>query len=143
MIWSFSLEGGRASTLTSNRVLRLVENYLGRFAFVRRVLGLSDSSRYAVQQNFRKLAHFFEYMMFGLLTQSLLAAMRRVNGHTMVHGLSLGLLVAVIDETLQMVQDRGPSLTDVWLDLIGVLFGSLIVWILYGFASLFRRKAPR
>ena len=49
-----------------------------------------------------------------------------------------GLLAAVIDETIQLfVEGRAGMIVDVWIDLGGVVFGSLLM---LGFYALYRRK---
>jgi VanZ family protein len=140
IIWAFSLEGGRASSVTSNRVLKFLQNHFGGVSFIERIFGLSSADEYTVQQAFRKFAHFIEYALFGVLAQCLLAATRKMNGHNMLHTVSLGLLVAVIDETIQITTGRGPALADVWLDFVGVLCGCIVMWVLYGISRVFVRR---
>jgi VanZ family protein len=139
-IWSFSLESRQASSLTSNKVLKYLETHIRGFSYLERAFGFASSDRYTVQHAFRKLAHFVEYALFGMISQCLLAALRKMKGHYMLHLISLGLLVALVDETIQIGVDRGAALTDVWLDFTGVLFGCCIVWMIYGATRVFARK---
>ena len=72
----------------------------------------------------------------------------RLTLHTALHGVFLGLLVAVADETLQLFVDgRGSSVRDVVIDFCGVLGGSVILWILVGLWGLIfglrRRRRSR
>lgn len=77
-------------------------------------------TQYAV----RKLAHFAEYFVFGLL---LTASMRRIrcgkNGGFFLK-LFLFLAVPVFDETIQLFyQGRNSSVPDVWIDFAGCMAG--------------------
>ena len=37
------------------------------------------------------------------------------------------LIVAFLDETIQIFSGRGPMVSDIWIDLAGGVFGSLII----------------
>ena len=72
----------------------------------------------------RKLAHFTEYLVLGI---ELMAYFR------VFHlGAFHGLFVAALDETIQIVSQRGSSLLDVWLDFAGCLTGILIILLITG-----------
>ncbi|MDR1599422.1 MAG: VanZ family protein [Oscillospiraceae bacterium] len=139
-IWSFSLEGGAASLQRSNAVYRMVESAVSRYAILRKALRVANVTTAQLYENFRKIAHFVEYAALGFLAQAFFAALGRMNGHFAVHGLSVGLAAAVMDEMLQTVsRDRGPMVQDVTLDFAGVVFGSLVMWLLFGLWRLARR----
>ena len=139
-IWSFSMENWRVSNNQSSAALRLLEALANRVAFLRNILNATHLTEDELHQGVRKMAHFSEFAVYGLLSQGFLIAIRRLNGHNMVHGMSLGLLVAVIDETIQSTRDRGARVTDVLLDFCGVLFGCLVMWIIYGVFRLLSRS---
>lgn len=76
----------------------------------------------------RKLGHFSEFAMLGLL----LCAFFRECGQTGIHRITMpllcGTLAAMCDETIQtFVPDRGPSVIDVWIDTSGVMTGILLL----------------
>ncbi|MDR0397454.1 MAG: VanZ family protein [Oscillospiraceae bacterium] len=143
-IWSFSLESGAESARRSNAAYRLVESAVNRFAILRNAFDAANITDDMLHENFRKIAHFVEYAVLGFLAQAFFAALRRMNGHYAVHGLSIGLAAAVIDELLQStLRDRGPMVRDVALDFAGVLFGSIIMWLLFGLWRLARRVFAR
>lgn len=76
----------------------------------------------------RKLGHFSEFAMLGLL----LCAFLREWGQTGIHRITMpllcGVLAAMCDETIQtFVPDRGPSVIDVWIDTSGVITGILLL----------------
>ncbi|MBO4384666.1 MAG: VanZ family protein [Clostridia bacterium] len=72
----------------------------------------------------RKLAHFSEYAVLGLLISPLFN-----RKPTMC--LYASLTVAFIDESIQILAKRGPSIIDVWIDLSGALVGFLIACAVY------------
>ena len=85
----------------------------------------------------RKIAHFAEYTCLGLCLAIILGRKgKRKKPRALFDrafgSLSIGLLVAVIDETIQNYSGRDSNLLDVWLDFSGVITGvSIIILILF------------
>ncbi len=76
----------------------------------------------------RKLAHFTEFTMLGLVLGWLFAML----GKSRAWPLLCGAAAACIDETIQrFVPDRGPSLRDVGIDTCGVLAGIILLGLGY------------
>ena len=77
----------------------------------------------------RKMAHVLEFSLLGFEMALLFAA----SWKRMFSALNLGLLAALIDETIQIFSGRGDQISDVWLDfsgvLMGVALGMLVVWL--------------
>ena len=78
----------------------------------------------------RKFAHFFEYMIFGILitidTTILLKCVFRPGN------IAAGLFVPLVDETIQLFTlGRSGSLLDVWLDFTGFITGVICSVIIY------------
>ena len=74
----------------------------------------------------RKLAHFTEFACLGALLawHSLL----REEKHIFAFPALLGMAAGLVDETIQLfTPDRGPSLTDVWIDTSGALTGIMLL----------------
>ncbi len=132
-IWWNSLQSGLESS-----------NLSGSFgAFLERLLGFPIDSFLL-----RKLAHFSEY---GLLGAEAAAAERLTPGRGAFGALSgrnlletplLGLLAAVIDETLQLFSEgRAAAVPDVWIDTAGFCTGFFgLLLLLFLCRSVFRRK---
>ena len=74
-------------------------------------------------KNIRKIGHFCEYGLFGAeLGAFVMLFLEQKKRHVMlVRASFLALIVALIDETIQIFSGRGPSVIDVWLDLFGFL----------------------
>ena len=117
--WIFgnSLEIGALSGLRSQRVTELLNRGLARLGTG---LVLEDAL-------VRKLAHFSEYAALGLLLMLCIRVYTaRILG-SMSWPLFLGLLVAVVDECIQLsMPGRAGLVTDVLIDFAGVLLGVLL-----------------
>ncbi len=86
----------------------------------------------------RKLAHMVEFgALGGELSLLFFLLYRRVR---VVEPLSLSLLVALTDETIQVYTDRGPQVTDVWIDFAGAVLGLLAAFLLVMLVGYIRRK---
>lgn len=71
------------------------------------------------QRVVRKAAHILEFAVLSvLLTLCFLG--------NPVKSFGAGFAAAFLDESIQLLSGRGASLTDVWIDLIGVTLGTLL-----------------
>ena len=76
----------------------------------------------------RKMAHFSAFALLGVLWTG---TFRSAKNFTLFKPLGLCLLAAVTDETIQLfVTGRSGQLSDVWLDFSGVLFGTVLFWLI-------------
>lgn len=137
-IWLFSTETAFLSAERSEQWLAFLNQWTRRLQLDIELTGSSV----------RKLAHFAEFAVLGFLAQLAFGVLNKLNGHTALHGLFLGLMVAVADETLQLFVDgRGSSVRDVVIDFCGVLAGSMVLWFLAGLWGLLfvlpRRRRAR
>ena len=118
VIWGNSLLPGSDSGAMSGGVMELV----------RSLLGLPESAADVLHHLVRKIAHFTEFACLGALL-GWYCGMKRER-HPMAFPALLGLAAAVADESIQLLTpDRGPSLTDVWIDESGVITGLIMVLI--------------
>lgn len=77
----------------------------------------------------RKLAHFAEFAMLGVF---LTGAFYRAKNYTLLKPLAFALLIALCDETIQLFSEgRAGMLRDVWLDLSGAVFGTILMWLIF------------
>ncbi len=76
----------------------------------------------------RKLAHFSIYTLVGFLLMSLFSTYKLQERKRILFTLIIGILYAISDEIHQaFVPERGPQITDVMIDSLGVTFGIIIV----------------
>lgn len=134
-IWLFSFESSILSAERSEQWMALINRWARRLH-----LGVELN-----HNNVRKLAHFTEFAVLGLLAQLFFMVMGKFNVHTALHGLFFGLAFAVADETIQLYTDgRGASVWDVLIDFGGVLAGSVVIWgvalVIWFFVHSYRRR---
>ncbi len=109
--------------------------------WVRGLLGMvfSDVTSGASGHNWaalvRKLAHFFEFFLFGALLR---LRFRKLPAFWL--SVLLGILAALVDESIQFFSGRTSSVFDVWLDFTGAMSGALMVEIPEGVKKLIRKK---
>ena len=115
-IFQNSLAIAELSAEQSEQVRQLVNAFAGRF-------GLGPFSLHTV----RKMAHFAEFSLLGFWFMLCLRVYTRHFVRHVSWPLLCGLLVAVIDETIQLyVPGRTSSTLDVLLDFSGVWCGLLV-----------------
>ena len=76
---------------------------------------------------FRQSAHFIEFFILGLEVAVLYYVAFDLKKERWVDLVSAGLFVAVIDESLQMLTDRGPEIPDVLIDYSGYLIAVICI----------------
>ena len=118
-IWGNSMLGSKASSDVSNSVLGALDPIIRRFGIVSRDdLWL------------RKLAHFTEFAALGAELLFLAAVKRKSGFQTASNCAFASLLVALTDETIQLVSGRNSQVLDVLLDFSGAVTGILIAWLI-------------
>lgn len=120
-IWWNSSQNGEESSDISQGVLYEIMQIFAR-------IGIStDITEHIV----RKLAHFTEFTALGfLLSIDVVLFLKNIKQYAWI-SLFTGLLVALIDETIQLFPlGRSSSVKDVWLDFSGVIFGTILLFVL-------------
>ncbi len=122
-IWHNSLEEAGLSGSRSIRITQAVNNWFS-----------VGDSLIITEAVIRKLAHFFEYALEGVLVTAVAWAYELSLRRYACHVALLGVLTALIDETLQLfTEGRAASVGDVWIDffgfLSGIFLGALWVWL--------------
>lgn len=117
-IWGNSLLPASVSSSFSNFVTDIINFLFG---------GTEQTGESIVQDGLiRKIAHFTEFATLGCLV----ILPRATKKHLAVVLLS-GMSVALIDETIQIFSDgRGSQVSDIWIDLIGFIIGSLVTYFI-------------
>lgn len=79
----------------------------------------------------RKAAHIIEFFLLGLeLTVFALIISKKFKPQTLWNIISSALAIAVIDESIQILSERGPSIRDVLIDLSGAAIGLITVLLI-------------
>lgn len=98
---------------------------------LQKLLGLFDavgiSGAWLSEHLVRKTAHFMEYAVVGLLLRPLLKTNGLLARYGVMAAVFFGFLIPFVDETIQLfVEGRAGQISDVWLDISGVLTGYLM-----------------
>lgn len=91
-----------------------------------------------VQKNLRKIGHFVEFLILGTEVAVFVIFFARKIRYGIL-SVIFSPLVALCDETIQIFSDRGPSITDVWIDTAGFASASAIAYLIY-LAVIFTKK---
>ena len=121
VIWIHSAMPGDVSSAESGFVYDVIEPVL-RFL-------LPDA--WVTEHLVRKMGHFCEYGVLGVEMLTLVALRGRVRLRFLVNTLLTGLLVAFIDETIQIFSGRGPMIADMWIDIAGFTLGGAVVLLIW------------
>lgn len=113
-IWGNSLMSRQLSHLKSESALQAVSPLFDSIANS----GLTEPM-------LRKIAHFAEFFAVSAAITLLLRLFRPLSAQLIFNCLSLGLMIAVIDESLQIISLRGPLVSDILLDFCGVITGTV------------------
>ncbi|MGI6664080.1 MAG: VanZ family protein [Christensenellaceae bacterium] len=128
VIWGFSVQPGEASTDTSNGVLAFLTNIL-------QWMGIATNFSAVF---IRKMGHFAEYFILGMLLFQVMQGKERSWGREVFFLLLLGIVIAGIDESIQyFVPGRSAQIADVLLDFCGVVMG---FFIMMGFYRWLKKK---
>ena len=138
-IWGHSMVPAALSSVESERFLALVRPLVtaaGRFL---ERLGIRAEESVLV----RKLAHFAEYAVLGVLTYLLFVTPRHRGRLVLPAMFCLG--AAAVDESIQRhIEGRAPALRDVGIDFagacLGILAAAIVVALLFGLGCLVRKK---
>lgn len=122
LIWSNSLQPATASDALSTGVLAQLQQFW---------YNITGSAFPLSNHLLRKIAHFSEFFLLGLFTTFTGAACSQKKIRFLPAVLYVGLLSAVLDETIQYFSPgRGPQVMDVLIDHSGFCCGLLLALLL-------------
>ena len=130
-IFRNSLQVAAVSSDRSYQVMKIVNSVLAR-------VNLGPLSQHVI----RKLAHFCEYGVLGMILGALALLWKTPSAFFRgSYAFLLALATAVVDESIQLVADgRGAQVQDILLDAAGSLTGLLTVWLLAALLRLARSR---
>ena len=120
-IWSNSLKVADASMEQSNFIKELVLSFFALF-------GIDLENTFFIDF-IRKFAHFFEYFVLGLELVIYKCIYHKNSKKAFVVTMLIGVLVACVDESIQLIPSLGRSgeIVDVCIDSAGVILAFLII----------------
>ena len=122
LIWGNSLLSGSQSSQVSGGILE----------FLMELLHIPAEFSGTLHVLIRKLAHLTEFACLAALISWCLGRVNVKKVHQIWMAVLLAMAVGLVDETIQLyTPDRGPSLTDVWIDTLGAVLGMMAVQLGY------------
>ena len=101
-----------------------------------------------VHTNLRKIAHFIEFAALGTEVALFVILFLPTWGASpckklkfVLHSYAIAPITALIDETIQIFTDRGPAITDVWIDTAGFVTLATLSYLIYLAIVIIRRYA--
>ena len=98
-----------------------------------------------IQKYIRKIAHFTEYGLLGIELAIFCVLFTERKFLFSLRALFFAGAVALVDESIQIFSKRGPSVSDIWIDIGGYVFFSLlalavmaVIRLIFFIASKFR-----
>ena len=129
-IFGFSNQNSETSAGLSQKVTNFVVE------FVPSIKNMPEKEKeqaeYRIEKVIRKIAHYSIYTLVGILLMALMSTYKIKELDRIAISMIIGVIYAATDEIHQaFVPGRGPLVTDVILDSIGVLTGICIVLLVY------------
>ena len=120
VIFFFSSQNGQSSSDLSNGLLNFLEEFT-------RLPLINEFFSFLI----RKLAHFTEYLILGILSCNLVKQYRSLNKMEYLAILLFCITYAISDEVHQMfVNGRSPQVFDVFVDSLGSSVGIFLIYIM-------------
>lgn len=97
--------------------------------FVMRLLGFERQPAQNAVHGVRKLGHFMEFLALG---GALYLFLSEISAHIFSKLTVLvccGMFFPLIDETIQIFNDRNPLVQDIWIDISGYALGCLVALV--------------
>lgn len=89
-------------------------------------------------KNIRSAAHAIEFFVLGLELALLSVLYEKPKFKSIYLLFSTAVVTAVIDESLQFLNDRGPQVQDILMDIAGAAVAIVLVLVIYGLGCLLR-----
>lgn len=129
-IFRFSSQDGQTSSSLSKEVTENVTKRINKIQNLEEAQKKNVLNR--IEKIIRKIAHFSLYTIVGILLMSLACTYEFTEFKRGGISFLIGLMYACLDELHQFfISERSAQITDVMIDSMGVLFGILLVMLIY------------
>lgn len=129
-IFRFSSQDGQTSSSLSKEVTEKITKRINKIQNLEETERKNVLSR--IEKIIRKIAHFSLYTIVGILLMSLACTYEFTEFKRGGISFLIGLMYACLDELHQFfISERSAQITDVMIDSMGVLFGILLVMLIY------------
>lgn len=130
IIFGFSSQNGEESGGISKRITDFILEKSSKYNSLEQTKKEEVSKR--TERIIRKIAHFSIYTLVGFLLMALFSTYENIKRKYQIYiSAIIGILYAFSDEIHQsFTPGRGPKITDVFIDSLGVFFGMAVILLI-------------
>lgn len=130
IIFGFSSQDGEKSGGISKKITDFILEKSSRYNSLEE--NMKEQVNKRTESIIRKIAHFSIYTLVGILLMALLSTYDNIKRKYQIYiSAVLGILYAISDEIHQsFTPGRGPKVTDVFIDSLGVFFGITVILLI-------------
>lgn len=130
IIFGFSSQNGEESGGISKRITNFILEKSSKYNNLEQTKKEEVSKR--TERIIRKIAHFSIYTLVGFLLMALFSTYENIKRKYQIYiSAIIGILYAISDEIHQsFTPGRGPKITDVFIDSLGVFFGMTVILLI-------------
>lgn len=133
-IWGNSLKDRTQSANQSDKVIEIIKPD---------IVETKGEEYLSFSQIIRKAGHFLEFCLLGFELSLFMLFMKKLSFQNIFNASALTLLVAVIDESLQMLNNRVADVKDVLTDFCGGITGVVISVVFFALLCLIIKKCQK
>lgn len=143
IIFGFSSQDGEKSGGISKRITDFILEKSSKY----NSLEISEKKQVnkRTERVIRKIAHFSIYTLVGFLLMALLSTYENIKRKNKIYiSTMLGISYAISDEIHQsFTPGRGPKITDVFIDSLGVFFGIIVILLIVEIINIKNKKCQK
>ena len=130
IIFGFSSQDGEKSGGISKKITNFILEKSSKYNNLEQTKKEEVSKR--TERIIRKIAHFSIYTLVGFLLMALFSTYENIKRKYQIYiSAIIGILYAISDEIHQsFTPGRGPKITDVFIDSLGVFFGMAVILLI-------------
>lgn len=130
IIFGFSSQDGEKSGGISKKITGFILEKSSKYNSLEQMKKEEVSKR--TERIIRKIAHFSIYTLVGFLLMALFSTYENIKRKYQIYiSAIIGILYAISDEIHQsFTPGRGPKITDVFIDSLGVFFGMAVILLI-------------
>lgn len=143
IIFGFSSQDGEESGGISKRITEFILEKSSKYDSLEQTKKEEVSKR--TERIVRKIAHFSIYTLVGFLLMALFSTYENIKRKYQIYiSAIIGILYAFSDEIHQsFIPGRGPKITDVFIDSLGVFFGMAVILLIIEIINMKNKKCHK
>ena len=143
IIFGFSSQDGEKSGGISKRITDFILEKSSKYNSLE--ISEQEQVNKRTERVIRKIAHFSIYTLVGFLVMALLSTYENIKRKNQIYiSTMLGISYAISDEIHQsFTPGRGPKITDVFIDSLGVFFGIIVILLIVEIINIKNKKCQK